>query len=87
MSSNFRITLKELDGTSRTAEMESSNTIYDVMSKIPDPLGIPADQQRLIFSFLRVKTSKFKSKKSKPRKNNAAGGAAQKKQRLRDAER
>ena len=85
LSSNFQITLTELDwitlteldGTSRTAEIESSNTIYEVMSKIPDPLGIPADQLRLVFSFLRVKMKeghhalqgrsfkKVKNKKSK----------------------
>jgi hypothetical protein len=85
MSSNFKITLTELDwitltevdGTSRTAEIESSNTIYEVMRKIPDPLGIPADQLRFVFSILRVKRKeghhalqgrsfkKVKNKKSK----------------------
>ena len=54
VSSNFKISV--IEGSRRsTAEMESSNTIDEVMSKIHHQFDIREDQQRLLFAFLRVK--------------------------------
>ena len=52
ISSNFTISVGEQDGR-RSTEMESSNTIDEVMREIRDQFGIPEDQQRLIFAFAR----------------------------------
>jgi hypothetical protein len=55
MSSNFKISVidESLNDRSSTAEMESSNTIDEVMSKIQYQFDILEDQQRSLFAFFR----------------------------------